>query len=154
MSKSIIAENFEFPRKRTEEEKKQRRREKVREYSKKSTSKYISRGSCRACGGVKENQELQHCNKCRRRVRSNTFKHIYGITIDEYEELLAYQNFVCSICEKEETSKNGNLHIDHCHKTNIIRGLLCGKCNKGLGAFGDSPELLERAVQYLKTAIE
>ena len=129
---------------------KQRRLERQREYAKKGAAKYLERGGCRACGGAKEDQTLQHCNKCRRRVRSNTLKHIYGITVEEYEEIAAHQNHVCWICREEEKTKRRRLHVDHDHKTGEIRGLLCVKCNSGLGGFRDSPELLERAIEYLR----
>lgn len=77
----------------------------------------------------------------------------------EYHEMLTRQNNVCFICKKEETSKsNGKksdairrLSIDHCHSTKKIRGLLCSFCNKGLGHFKDSIELLESAIKYLKS---
>ena len=50
----------------------------------------------------------------------------------------------CVICGSEE-----NLVVDHCHKTNIIRGMLCNHCNRGLGHFKDDPQLLEFARIYL-----
>ena len=72
----------------------------------------------------------------------------------EYERLLGLQGGVCAICGKEEMSfgRNGEikkLAKDHCHITGEWRGLLCGKCNKALGLFGDDPVILQRAMKYV-----
>lgn len=72
----------------------------------------------------------------------------------EYERRLALQGGVCAICGKQEMSlgRSGELKKlakDHCHTTGEWRGLLCGKCNKALGLFGDDPATLRRAIDYL-----
>ncbi len=67
---------------------------------------------------------------------------------EEYIELKKKQNDLCAICRKK-CSSGRNLAIDHCHKRNIVRGLLCGNCNLGLGKFFDDVELLKRAIIYL-----
>lgn len=80
----------------------------------------------------------------------------YGLSIEEYEVMLKKQGGACAICFKEETqrsNKNGkvdDLRVDHDHSTNKNRGLLCSKCNFGLGQFNDNTTLLERAIEYLK----
>jgi hypothetical protein len=73
----------------------------------------------------------------------------------KYKKMHDEQNGKCAICFLPETSKSNNekiknLAIDHCHKTGVIRGLLCQKCNIGLGAFLDNPDLLKKAIIYLK----
>lgn len=83
--------------------------------------------------------------------RSIIMKHRYGITLKEYNKLLISQNNVCAICKNGETLKGRtNLSVDHCHNSSKVRGLLCDSCNKGLGFFEDSPELLNNALDYLK----
>jgi hypothetical protein len=71
----------------------------------------------------------------------------YGITLDQYNELLLKQNGKCAICHG--TNKGKLLAVDHDHKSDKIRGLLCTKCNTGLGLFNDKLELLEKAKEYL-----
>lgn len=79
----------------------------------------------------------------------------YGITREQYNEMLATQNGVCAICKCEETSYDiktqgiKSLSVDHCHKTNAVRKLLCFRCNAILGRAGDSLELLEACKTYL-----
>ena len=72
----------------------------------------------------------------------------YGISLADYEQMLADQNGVCKICGKPDP--DFALSVDHCHKTGKVRGLLCGSCNFGLGKFYDSPNLLRRAAEYLE----
>jgi recombination endonuclease VII len=77
-----------------------------------------------------------------------------GLTFIEYEQMLIDQQGVCKLCHQSETRKSRNgeiarLCIDHCHETNVTRGLLCHSCNAGIGHFKDSPELLHAAVDYL-----
>ncbi len=128
----------------------QRQREKNRECTKQWAANNALRGLCISCAGPKENPKIRRCEKCKRKGNSNRLKHLYGITIDEYEELAAMQGNVCWMCKKKEMSKDGYLHVDHCHKTGKIRGLLCGPCNRGIGALGDSIELLRRGIEYLQ----
>lgn len=74
----------------------------------------------------------------------------YGIGIDDYKKMQFEQKGRCWICQVEEKELTKSLHIDHDHKTGEVRGLLCDKCNRGLGFFNDEPVLLERAIDYLK----
>lgn len=93
-------------------------------------------------------------NKDRKKMimRKNHLKRNFGISIEQYNELLKNQNYSCVICGTKETQdrRSGYLSVDHCHKSGKIRGLLCGTCNRGLGYFKDNPELLYNAFSYLK----
>ena len=81
---------------------------------------------------------------------------IHGISQAQYEEMLAEQGGKCAICKKVLSIKSAySIHepfpcVDHDHKTKKIRGLLCGFCNIGLGAFKDYPVRLESAIRYLR----
>jgi hypothetical protein len=110
----------------------------------------MSRGLCRNCGGKREDLTVQHCDKCREAQRKTQLKKLYGITVEDYDRMLEEQNGVCWICAKAETTNGGTLHIDHDTQSGKVRGLLCGKCNRAIGLLNHSPELLERAVQYMR----
>jgi hypothetical protein len=77
----------------------------------------------------------------------------YGVTLEWYREQLAKQKNVCAICEQPETAvikgKVISMSVDHCHTTGKIRGLLCTKCNRGLGLFMDNKDILKSAIHYL-----
>ncbi len=72
----------------------------------------------------------------------------YGITMDQYNTLLYQQDGVCAICGRP-CRINKNLSVDHDHRTNEVRGLLCDDCNNGLERFKDDPDLLRKAIEYL-----
>jgi hypothetical protein len=78
----------------------------------------------------------------------------YGMSIEDYQELFDEQGGVCAICGNPETRQTEEkfnwLCIDHNHETGEIRGLLCSKCNRSLGLFGDSIDFLYDAVRYLE----
>ena len=71
----------------------------------------------------------------------------YGLSIQEYDQMLHHQDGACWICKGVDP--NRALSIDHDHKTGFIRGLLCSNHNRALGLFGDDPELVLRAYLYL-----
>ncbi len=75
----------------------------------------------------------------------------YGITEQDYQVLLAKQNGVCAICVNVCASGR-RLAVDHCHTTLAVRGLLCTKCNRGVGLFADSAARLRAAADYLDEA--
>ena len=77
----------------------------------------------------------------------------YGLKPGEYDARLAAQNGVCAICAKPSPIKY-RLAVDHCHATGFTRGILCVRCNAGLGAFDDSVYLLLKAVAYLAASLE
>jgi hypothetical protein len=83
-------------------------------------------------------------------VRARNRKYSLGITFssDDEKNLLAQQNYSCAICQGK--AKRGSFDLDHCHTTGKVRGLLCNKCNKGLGFFNDNIELFVRAIKYLE----
>jgi hypothetical protein len=88
--------------------------------------------------------------------KDRTLRSKYGINYDQYNELLHSQKGLCGICNKPETSifvqtgKIKSLSVDHCHKTNVIRGLLCNSCNRVIGLLKDDPKILKLAINYLE----
>lgn len=73
----------------------------------------------------------------------------YGLSVDEYLAMYSNQNGKCAICKKVPSTKRG-LHIDHCHETGKVRGLLCHGCNVGIGNFKHNVDLIESAIIYLR----
>lgn len=83
-------------------------------------------------------------------------KRTFGITLEDFNNMLTLQNGVCDICKREETKRNPatgkpkRLSVDHCHNSGKVRGLLCFDCNTSLGKFKESIPTLENAIKYLK----
>lgn len=83
-------------------------------------------------------------------LRRSRLKAKYGLTEEDYARMLETQNDRCAICGKPQIdSKDGRFHVDHDHKTGRVRGLLCDRCNVGLGSFEDNPQRLVLAARYL-----
>lgn len=81
----------------------------------------------------------------------------YGLSVDDYIELYELQSGKCAVCGKEKrsrleigTKRQDVLHVDHCHTTGQVRGLLCKECNHAIGLFKDDPQTLRAAASYLE----
>ena len=81
--------------------------------------------------------------------RNRQLERLYGITLEDYKIMFNKQDGCCAICKQHQVCFKNTLCVDHNHVTGKIRKLLCNDCNKGLGFFKDSPELLDIALQYL-----
>lgn len=77
--------------------------------------------------------------------KDSWLKQKYGISLAQWEAMSLSQNGLCKVCKTEKV-----LHTDHCHKTGIVRGLLCHGCNVGLGGFRDNTEFMLAGIEYLK----
>lgn len=111
-------------------------------FSKKTGDPHLFRCYCRECLNKKRAESG---------FRASLKKH--GLTLAEYEAVFAKQNGVCAVCKRPGQGKGNRwqpLVFDHCHETGKFRGLLCDKCNLGLGNFDDRLEYLEAAVAYLR----
>ncbi len=86
--------------------------------------------------------------------RARALPKLYGISENYYNLMLLKQDGKCAICQLPPTDKIGRLCVDHCHDTGFVRGLLCRKCNTGIGQFGDNPDRLAIAVAYLEQNVD
>jgi len=84
-------------------------------------------------------------------VRSRLKKR-YGLTLAQYNDMLASQGGVCAICRRQCESGR-NLAVDHDHRTGEVRGLLCRLCNQAIGQFRDNPITIWRALEYVARAV-
>lgn len=82
----------------------------------------------------------------KRKARERNLRSRFGIGVADYDAVLAHQDGKCAICRAPATK---SLHVDHSHKTGIVRGLLCWRCNYGLSWYRDDPSLLSRASYYV-----
>lgn len=80
--------------------------------------------------------------------RSKHYRRAYGITVEEADRMKSQNDGKCYICNKATT----RLNIDHCHKTGIVRGVLCSACNLFIARINDDPEVAQRMVDYLRHA--
>ena len=78
--------------------------------------------------------------------RKRDLKRDYNLTQSEWDAILKSQNGRCKICGEDKPTR---FHTDHCHETNRVRGILCNRCNLGIGYFKDDPKLLIAAAKYL-----
>ncbi|HSH60575.1 MAG TPA: endonuclease VII domain-containing protein [Acidimicrobiales bacterium] len=86
----------------------------------------------------------------KRRERAAHLMRKFGITVEQYEEMLAIQGGGCAICGRRPGKIS--LHVDHDHETGRIRGCLCFRCNNALGDFADNGDWLVAAANYLGPA--
>ncbi|MEU0449808.1 endonuclease VII domain-containing protein [Streptomyces tendae] len=112
---------------------------------------------CRGCDQIKPRSEWHlkrsapdglssRCKACRAPLlRQDHLKRNYGLTEAERDQLIADQGGVCCICLAAPAA-----HVDHCHETGRVRGVLCFSCNAALGQFKDRPDAIRRAAAYVE----
>ena len=119
---------------------------------------------CKLCGHThkRTSKQLQRGSKARECKHTKAWnwtgldrwdgivRRTYGITLEEYNEMLKDQENGCKLCGKTEEEEGRRLAIDHCHESGKVRGILCSDCNIGLGKFKDNKEVMQKAIDYLK----
>lgn len=103
--------------------------------------RYITTNNCVECD--KHTQEKRKLQNRWRRIKKK-----YGITKEQFFEIKKIQNNKCAICKSELTNKNQ--HVDHCHTTGKVRGILCINCNQGIGSFLENTDRLKGAIKYIE----
>lgn len=88
------------------------------------------------------------------RNRTKILAHVrakkFGVTPEQFEAMLAAQDFKCAVCGTNDPGMNRDWCVDHNHTSGDVRGLLCNGCNKGLGHFKENIEALHGAISYLR----
>jgi hypothetical protein len=82
--------------------------------------------------------------------REGQLKRHYGLTIEQYDDILSKQNGKCAICGTDSCSTGKQMAVDHNHETGEIRGILCAACNIGIGMMKDDVSLIRKALTYLE----
>lgn len=112
-----------------------------------NTAKTVLAANCKKCANEVTKHWRSHQSPEKRHEIQIKWK--YGLTLADKTKLLEAQNNGCAICG----NKKRRLQIDHCHISNKVRGLLCRKCNCGLGMFNENVDLLSAAIAYLTKII-
>lgn len=134
-----------------------------RELALKNNDKFYEGSPCSKCNKTKRYTSIQTCVNCVENRNSNKdwleyshnckLKSIYGITIEDYYLLLKKQKNVCKVCKQQETRKYKRgirrLSVDHNHKTNKIRGLLCASCNLMIGQI-EKNKFIKKMFEYIE----
>jgi hypothetical protein len=120
------------------------------EFYKESSRKDGITGYCKPCKLEKTKKwREQNPEKMKAHIDSRIWyrrEKLYGLSKENFFKILEKQNYECKICKLEI---NDRCHVDHCHDTGRVRGLLCGNCNAALGLFKDNTEILKNAIKYL-----
>lgn len=113
--------------------------------------KYGRSQSCIECEKRQRREEWKN-NKPNRSKTQQHYNHIkstYGLTRAQYDAMVLASNGRCSVCGSPPESKSGRLHVDHCHQTGKIRGMLCRRCNTAMGFMKDDPWRFLSAIAYI-----
>ena len=122
--------------------------------------KECTRAACRDHARRNKKQRAEYQKKFQRELNPNYhkdyhYKKKYGISYVDYLQLVEESGGKCNICDTTEPKgKNGKFHLDHCHDSKVIRGVLCSQCNHAIGLFRDNPTLLRKAAKYLEQDTE
>lgn len=122
------------------------------DFHKDSSNKYGKAYYCKSCANEKSRIFYKTIDKIKRRQvqRNAHLKRTFGITLEEFNTIYSNQEGLCNICSIPLQKIGTYTHVDHDHKTNKVRGILCTNCNRGLGHFQDNILNLKNAVKYLK----
>jgi hypothetical protein len=141
-------------------------RKPLSEFGKSSGTKHGYWVYCKPCSYERHNrwrldnlphvaaEQAKRRKKFPERYKDYHRKKNYDLPAGEYDRMLSAQGGQCAICKTSDPKGKGSFHVDHCHETDRIRGLLCHNCNVGLGHLQHRSDLLESAISYLKLSPE
>jgi hypothetical protein len=120
------------------------------------TRKHHAKGKCKSCYSTSSEKSNPATRQKRAVAAAKSrqdkakqkdlyYRRTYGLTLVEVQAMEASQEGRCAICKNYDPK----LHVDHHHDTNTVRGMLCGTCNRGIGALMECPDILLAALKYL-----
>lgn len=114
------------------------------------SGRLTSSRKCIECG--RQHGKTWYAGRGKAILRDSKRLRSYGITREQFDSMLASQQNQCGICSAALTTgwSGTGVCVDHNHETSKVRGLLCNHCNRGLGLFRDSPQILASAIAYLE----
>jgi hypothetical protein len=114
--------------------------------------KECTKAKARANHKAKREKGAEHWESHRKTYRNGYYKRTYGITLKEFEDILESQNSSCAICNEglDINLDSRKAHMDHNHTTGALRGILCARCNQGIGSFCEDKTKLKSAIEYLE----
>ena len=107
-----------------------------------------SKSTCKKCSNKKRKNYKQSKYTYEQR-KAYELKYTYGITLSDFEKMFKEQNGKCAACDDDFLDIVP--HVDHCHSSGKIRGLVCPACNKAMGLVQDNPDVLEKLALYLRS---
>ena len=124
------------------------------EFHKRSSNPDKYNSWCKSCKTSARRKRREHTPDCKVKAKQYYLKRWYGLTTEQYNNMYKSQKGLCKICSCEITisdigKKGIKVHVDHCHSTGRVRGLLCTKCNTLLGMANDNITILANAIKYL-----
>jgi hypothetical protein len=96
-------------------------------------------------------EEYRNRPERKRAMRDLYYRRTFGLTADDVDALIERQGGQCAICGRTP-SRLASWHVDHCHETGVVRGILCIDCNQGIGKFHEDPSRLRAAADYLESS--
>ena len=120
------------------------------------------RPECRQCSNGKHQtywqrtkpernaKQKEYYKKVKTHYGEYALKRLYGFEVGFYNKMLKAQGGVCKVCKASHEENGRRFDVDHCHKTGRIRGLLCIRCNRGIGLLRDSVEVLKAAIKHIE----
>lgn len=104
---------------------------------------------CKSCTLAKRKEYYEkNKQKCDDANTNSRFKKSYGIDLNQYNQLFSNQNGCCAVCEQHQTELSRKLVVDHCHSSQIVRGLLCHSCNTALGLLKEKTKTMHNLINY------
>lgn len=120
------------------------------EFNNHKNGKYGKHHYCKICLRSEKNERYKNNEVYQTKIKENNYKRNYNLTLETRNKLLEQQGGCCKICDKNLNINKKSTHIDHCHKTGEVRGILCNNCNTTLGKVNEDIVILKKMIEYIE----